>query len=282
MKLVSYYLKNDDDRELRRGVLLEEGVVAVPGEFNALGGSDLAEIQAYLQQAGKAQVLSLSEVRLGPPVPAPPKIICVGLNYYDHASEVNMPIPTTPILFGKWGNSLAGPEDEIVLDGTSERVDYEAELTFVIGKTAYKVSEAEAMNYIAGYMCSNDVSARDLQFVTPNMQWARGKSLNGYCPVGPFLATKDEISDPHNLKIACRVNGQTLQDSNTDQLIFKIPFLLSHISQGITLQPGDIVLTGTPHGVGFTRNPPIFMKAGDVCEIEIEGLGVLRNTFVQG
>jgi 2-keto-4-pentenoate hydratase/2-oxohepta-3-ene-1,7-dioic acid hydratase in catechol pathway len=232
-----------------------------------------------LERVNKAGLLALDEVRLGPPLPNPPKIICIGLNYRDHVKETNTKIPEIPVLFSKWSNTIAGPEEEIVLDGTSTKVDYEAELVFVISRTARNVSEAFALDYVAGYMCGNDLSARDLQFGSPSGQWVRGKSLDGFCPIGPYLATKDEIPDPHKLRITCRVNGQIRQDSNTDQLIFNIPALLSFISQGITLQPGDIVVTGTPAGVGFSRNPPVFFQPGDVCEVEIEGLGVLRNRF---
>jgi 2-keto-4-pentenoate hydratase/2-oxohepta-3-ene-1,7-dioic acid hydratase in catechol pathway len=281
MKLVSYYLKKDTSRQFQRGVLVDGGVIPIPGEFNALRPHDLETVQNYLKRVGGEGQIALDEVRLGPPLLNPPKIICVGLNYLDHAKEAGMPVPERPILFSKWNNSLAGPEDEIPLDGTSQEVDYEAELCFVVGQRAYRVSEANALDYVAGYMCSNDVSARDLQLRLGGGQWVRGKSLDGFCPIGPYLATKDEIPDSANLRIACRVNGQTLQDSNTAQLIFKVPALLSFISQGITLEPGDIVLTGTPSGVGYSRKEPIFLHPGDICEIEIEGLGILRNRFVE-
>ena len=281
MKLVSYYFQTDVNRQLKRGVLLDGGVLPVTGDFNALGETDLANLQAQLERANGAGLVPLEQVQLGAPLPNPPKIICVGLNYSDHAEETGMTPPPTPLLFAKWSNTLIGPDAPVFLDGTSQQVDYEAELVFVIGKPAYKIPEEHAFEYIAGYMCANDVSARDLQFATPGNQWSRSKSLDGFCPIGPYLATSDEIPDPHNLRIACRVNQQTLQDSNTSKLIFKIPTLLSFLSQGMTLQPGDIVLTGTPAGVGFTRKPPLFLKPGDVCEIEIEGLGTLRNNFVE-
>jgi acylpyruvate hydrolase len=162
------------------------------------------------------------------------------------------------------------------VDGTSQAVDYEAELAFVIGKRAYKVSEEEGLDYVAGYATANDVTARDVQFA--DTQWVRGKSLDTFCPVGPWLITKDEVPDPHNLAIRCRVNGVTLQDSNTNQLIYKIPALVSFLSQGITLEPGDIVLTGTPPGIGFARKPQVLLKPGDVVEIDIEQVGLLQNT----
>jgi acylpyruvate hydrolase len=273
MKLVAFTTKKDST--LKRGVLLDEKVAHISGDFNDLGDEQLAQIQKTLDSA---PCLALEDVILENPLPKPGKIICVGLNYLDHVKETNAKVPEMPIIFAKWNNSLAGPNDSIMLDGSSSQVDYEAELAFVIGKKAYNVKEADAYDYIAGYVCANDVSARDLQMATS--QWVRGKSLDGFCPLGPYIATKDEIPDPHNLKIMCRLNGNTLQDSNTDQLIFKIPYLLEWISTGTTLEPGDVVLTGTPSGVGFTRKPPIFLQAGDVCEIEIEGLGILRNPFI--
>ncbi len=281
MRLVSYSPQGQTSQPFKRGVLVENGILPLSGDFNALTEADLTGIQEQVAKAGQQNLVSLTEVNLGPPLPNPPKIICIGLNYFDHAQEANMALPESPIMFSKWSNSITGPEAEVPLDGTSTQVDYEAELVFVIGKRAYRVPEDKAYDYIAGYMCCNDLSARDLQFITPNAQWARGKSLDGFCPIGPYLATKDEIPDPHNLRIACRVNGQTLQDSNTGKMIFRIPALLSFITKGITLEPGDIVATGTPQGVGFSRKPPIFLHTGDVCEIEIEKLGVLRNTFVK-
>lgn len=273
MKLVTFSTKKD--KSLKRGVLLGDKVAHVPGDFNHFGNEQLAAVSQALPTA---PTIALEDAILGNPLPKPGKIICVGLNYLDHVKETNVKVPEIPVIFAKWHNSLAGPNESITLDGTSNQVDYEAELAFVVGKTAYNVKEAEALDYVAGYLCANDVSARDLQMATS--QWVRGKTLNGFCPLGPYIATKDEIPDPHNLKIACRLNGHTMQDSNTAQLIFKIPFLVEWLSKGVTLEAGDVVLTGTPAGVGFTRNPPVFIQPGDVCEIEIEGLGILRNPFV--
>jgi acylpyruvate hydrolase len=273
MKLVTFTTKKDST--LRRGVLLGDKVAHISGDFNDFGDEQLAAIEKELAHA---PTIALEDAILGNPLPKPNKIICVGLNYLDHVKETNAKVPEIPIIFAKWNNSLAGPNESITLDGASNQVDYEAELAFVIGKKGINIAEADAMEYVAGYVCANDVSARDWQMATS--QWVRGKTLDGFCPLGPYIATKDEIPDPHNLRIMCRLNGNTLQDSNTGQLVFKIPFLIEWISRSVTLEPGDVVLTGTPAGVGFTRKPPIFIQPGDVCEIEIEGLGILRNPFV--
>lgn len=262
---------------MRRGVLLdEENIVEVAGSFRDLGPDQLAGLVDSLNRPDPGrQPLKLGAVTLHAPVPDPGKILCIGLNYRDHCEESGMPIPDHPVLFAKYSNTLTGHNGEIRLDGTSQEVDYEAELAFVIGRRARHVAEAQAMDYVAGYITANDVSARDLQFA--DKQWVRGKSQDTFCPLGPWLVTKDEVPDPHSLRISCRVNGVTLQDSNTNQLIFNIPQLVSFLSHGITLEPGDIVLTGTPPGVGFARKPPIFLKNGDTVEIEIEKVGLLRN-----
>lgn len=225
--------------------------------------------------SGELPTFDRAEVTIGPPVPRPGKIICIGLNYRDHAEESGMPIPTSPIIFSKFSTSVIGAGDAIRVPASSEQVDYEAELAFVVGRTAKNVKAADAMKYVFGYTNFNDVSARDLQFA--DGQWQRGKSCDTFSPMGEFVATPDEIGDPHDLKIQFRLNGETLQDSRTEQLIFKIPELIEFLSASITLEPGDVVATGTPPGVGFARKPPVFLKAGDIAEIEIEGLGVLSN-----
>jgi len=225
--------------------------------------------------SGELPTFDRSEVIIGPPVPGPGKIICIGLNYRDHAEESGMSIPTSPIIFSKFSTSVIGAGDAIRIPKGSEQVDYEAELAFVIGRTAKNVTAANAMKHVFGYTNFNDVSARDFQFA--DGQWQRGKSCDTFSPMGEFVATPDEIGDPHDLKIQFRLNGETLQNSNTGQLIFKIPELIEFLSASITLEPGDVVATGTPPGVGFARKPPIFLKAGDVAEVEIQGLGVLSN-----
>lgn len=215
------------------------------------------------------------EIEICAPIPRPGKIICIGLNYRNHAIESGMEIPKSPIIFSKFSNCAIGSNEAILLPEGSEQVDYEAELAVVIGRCAKNISRANAMNYIFGYTNLNDVSARDFQFA--DGQWQRGKSCDTFAPIGEFVATTDEITDPHNLQIQFRLNGETLQNSNTNELIFKIPELIEFLSKSFTLEPGDIIATGTPPGVGFARKPPIFLKDGDVCEVEIEGLGILLN-----
>lgn len=191
-----------------------------------------------------------------------------------------MAIPTSPIIFSKFVTSVTAPKEPILLPKGSEQVDYEAEFAFVIGRRAKNVKTSDAMNYVLGYTNFNDVSARDFQFA--DGQWQRGKSCDTFAPMGEFIATADEIKDPHQLRIQFRLNGQTLQDSTTNQLIFKIPELIEFLSRSMTLEVGDVIATGTPPGVGFARKPPVFMQDGDVAEVEIEGLGVLSNPVKAG
>lgn len=239
-----------------------------------LGGGFMEKASAAV---GDAPTVDRDSVRIVAPVPRPGKIICIGLNYRDHAEESGMAIPTSPIIFSKFHTCVIGSGEAIRIPAGSEQVDYEAELAVVIGREAKNVTSADAMNYVFGYTNFNDISARDFQFA--DGQWQRGKSCDTFAPMGPFVATKDEITDPHNLKIRFRLNGDTLQDSKTDQLIFKIPALIEFLSRSITLEPGDVIATGTPPGVGFARKPPIFMKTGDVAEVEIEGIGTLSNSI---
>lgn len=236
--------------------------------------------QAVAQKAidGGAKSIALSEVKLLAPIPNPGKIICIGLNYSDHAAETGQPIPKYPIVFSKYSNTVIATGDKIVLPRVSNEVDYEAELGFVIGKTARYVSAADALDYVAGYMPINDVSARDYQ--TRISQWTMGKTFDTFAPMGPALVTSDEIADAGNLKISLTINGEVLQDSNTNKLIFGIPQLVEALSEVMTLEAGDVVSTGTPPGVGMARNPKRYMKAGDVVNITIEGLGTLSNPVV--
>lgn len=214
-------------------------------------------------------------LKLNPPVIKPGKILAVGLNYAAHATEQNIEPPARPLIFSKNVTALSGNRDWIQLPAISDKVDYEAELAFVIGREAKSVKAEQALDYIAGFTIMNDVTARDLQ--KNERQWARAKGLDTFAPCGPWLVTVDEIADPHSLDIRLRVNGETRQDSSTADMIFKIPELVEFISQDLTLKPGDIVSTGTPSGVGVHRAPPVFLKAGDVIEIEIEGIGLLSN-----
>ena len=209
------------------------------------------------------------------PVPRPGKLVCIGLNYRDHAAESKMAIPERPVVFSKFSSNVIGPGENVVLPATSKQVDYEAEFAVVIGRRAKNVPAGTALDYVLGYTCVNDVSARDFQF--GDGQWQRGKSCDTFAPMGPKIVTSDVIKDPHKLSIKFILNGQTMQDSNTSQLIFGVPQLIEFITQTITLEPGDVIATGTPAGVGFARKPPVFVKPGDQMEVVIEGIGTLNN-----
>jgi 2-keto-4-pentenoate hydratase/2-oxohepta-3-ene-1,7-dioic acid hydratase in catechol pathway len=222
------------------------------------------------------------QIKLLPPIPDPPKIVCLGLNYADHAKEGGVPIPKDPVLFSKYATALVGPEDAIVLPPVSSEVDYEAELVVVVGKGGRNLPSELGESHVFGYTIGHDVSARDWQLKKDGKQWMVGKTFDTFAPLGPHLVTADEVPDPHNLRIRLRLNGQTMQDSNTKQMIFPVGRVLSYLSQVFTLQPGDLIFTGTPPGVGFARKPPVYLKPGDVVEVEIERLGVLRNPVVQG
>jgi 2-keto-4-pentenoate hydratase/2-oxohepta-3-ene-1,7-dioic acid hydratase in catechol pathway len=230
-------------------------------------------------RSGQLPLINRDDVKLEAPVPRPSKIICIGLNYLDHVTESGAEIPKAPLIFSKFDTCVAASENPILLPVGSEQVDFEAELAVVIGRRAKNIKLDDAMDHVFGYTNFNDVSARDMQFA--DGQWQRGKSCDTFAPFGEYVATKDEFPDPHNLRIQFRLNGETMQDSNTDQLIFKIPELVEYLSRSITLEPGDLIATGTPPGVGFARKPPVFLKDGDVCEVEIEGLGILINPVVK-
>lgn len=217
--------------------------------------------------------------RLGSPIARPSKIICIGLNYRKHAIETNAPIPTEPIIFFKSTTSLSGPFDNIIIPKNSIKTDWEVELALVIGKKASYVEEKNAMDYVAGYVLHNDVSEREFQLERGGT-WDKGKGCDSFAPMGPWLVTKDEIKDPHNLRLWLKLNGKTVQDSNTNDLIFNIPFLISYVSQFMTLLPGDVISTGTPAGVGLGFSPNIFLKEGDSIELGIDGLGTAKQTAV--
>jgi 2-keto-4-pentenoate hydratase/2-oxohepta-3-ene-1,7-dioic acid hydratase in catechol pathway len=211
------------------------------------------------------------------PVPDPQKVICVGLNYADHAKESGAAIPGEPVIFCKFATAVSAHLRPIVLPSVANCVDYEAELVVVVGRGGRYIPRERAMEHVAGYTCGHDVSARDWQVHKPGGQWLLGKSFDTFAPFGPFLTTADEVPDPNNLAIAMRLNGEVMQQSSTQQFIFKVDELVAYISQVCTLAPGDVIFTGTPPGVGFARKPPVYLKPGDMCEVEIEGLGVLRN-----
>lgn len=243
-----------------------------------LQGGATAHAAAQKAIDSATESLAASTVKILAPIPRPGKIICIGLNYSDHAAETGQPIPKYPIVFSKYANTVIATGEAIVLPRVTNEVDYEAELGFVIGKTARYVSAADALDYVAGYMPINDVSARDYQ--TRISQWTMGKTFDTFAPMGPALVTSDEVGDAGNLKISLTINGEVLQDSNTNQLIFGIAQLVEALSEVMTLEPGDIVSTGTPPGVGMARNPKRYMKPGDVVDITIEKLGTLSNPVV--
>ncbi len=216
------------------------------------------------------------DARLGSPVARPSKIICIGLNYADHAKETGAKTPTEPIIFFKATSALCGPYDDVIIPKNSNKTDWEVELAVVIGKKASYVDEAEALDYVAGYCLHNDLSEREFQ-IERGGQWVKGKSCDTFAPLGPFMATKDEIPDLNNLRLWLTLNGKTMQDGNTSNLIFNIPFIISYLSQFMSLLPGDVISTGTPAGVGLGMNPPLYLKDGDVMELGIDGLGTSKQ-----
>jgi 2,4-didehydro-3-deoxy-L-rhamnonate hydrolase len=257
-------------------------LVSFDGGFGRVEGDSVvpmgADIVAYLkgEKSHDGQPIPFSSVRLRPAVPAPEKIICVGLNYRDHAAESGAAVPSEPILFAKFANSLLAAGGAIRLPAAApDQVDYEAELAVVIGKDAVTVPQSTALDCVAGYTCANDVSARDLQM--RGGQWLRGKAIDTFLPLGPWIVTTDEVEDPQRLAISCTVNGETLQQSTTAEMVFGVSELVSFISQTIALTPGDIICTGTPAGVGFTRKPPRFLRPGDTVSVKIDGIGELTN-----
>jgi 2-keto-4-pentenoate hydratase/2-oxohepta-3-ene-1,7-dioic acid hydratase in catechol pathway len=293
MITVTFY---KDDR-LVLGIKTEKGILDVeaaslkipskkdvPRSVNDLinqGEKAQQEILKLIDASLMEDSLFLKETILdyGPSVPEPQKIICIGLNYKKHAMECNMPFPLSPILFSKFNNTINAHGKEIMLPNNSSQVDYEAELAIVIGKKARNVKKEDALSFVYGYCIANDVSARDLQ--SQSSQWLLGKTSDGFCPIGPFLVSKDEVEDPNDLKIASYVNGEIRQYSNTSDMIFSCEELISFISEHLTLQPGDMILTGTPEGVilGLPEEKRVWLKNGDVVTVEVEKLGNLSNTF---
>jgi 2-keto-4-pentenoate hydratase/2-oxohepta-3-ene-1,7-dioic acid hydratase in catechol pathway len=273
MKLVTF-LRTSGAPEA--GVLSGDRVIG-------LGTDMLSVIASGKPPSQDGPVYEMAAVRLLAPIPRPPKLICIGLNYRDHALEAKMEIPKVPTIFNKFTNVVIGPGDPIVLPAASTRPDYEAEFAFVIGPGGRNIKAAQAMQHVYGYTIVNDVSARDFQLATS--QWLMGKTFDTFAPMGPWLVTADEIADPHaldiSLEIVSRESGtEHLQSSNTRELIFKIPELIEYLSTVVTLEPGDVVSTGTPAGVGFARKPPRYLKPGDEVVISIQGIGELRNPCV--
>lgn len=245
-------------------------------QFFATGG--LERLSGWWKEHGASCPAVQEGTRLGAPVVRPSKIICIGLNYADHARETNAAIPQEPIVFFKATSSLIGPNDDVIIPRNSKKTDWEVELAVVIGKKASYVGEEYALDHVAGYCLHNDYSEREFQ-IERGGQWVKGKSCDTFAPLGPVLVTKDEIADINNLRLWLTVNGQTMQDGNTSNLIFKIPFLVSYLSQFMSLLPGDVISTGTPAGVGLGMNPQVYLKAGDVVECGIDGLGSSRQVL---
>ena len=257
--------------------------------FEALGGPDsvrkfIAADPAHRDALADAsaefagETIAVAEARLGPPVTDPEKILCIGLNYRDHAAETGMDAPTSPIVFAKFANSLVGPTDEVVVPPRGAEIDYEAELAIVIGDRCARLSAEEAIDHVFGAMAFNDVSARNLQMSTS--QWTMGKAIDTFAPCGPALVSLDEIGDLQDLRVGASVNGNVVQDGHTASMIFPIAETIAYISSVMTLEPGDVIATGTPAGVGMGRKPPLALAAGDVVEVEVERIGGLRNKIV--
>ena len=247
-------------------------------EFLEAGDNAISRAQAAIDSGTHA--ISATDVTIHAPIDNPEKIICIGLNYADHAAESSMPIPEEPIVFSKYASSIIGPDENIVAPSASSQVDYEVELVVVIGKSGRNISEEDALDHVAGYMVGHDVSARDYQLEKPGAQWMMGKTFDTFAPIGPDLVTTDDVPDPHNLGIRCILNGETVQDSNTSQLIFGVPKLIAYLAHVFTLTPGDLIFTGTPHGVGMGREPQLWLKHGDHVICEIDGLGRLENPVI--
>lgn len=261
-------------------VTLQDVIAGGPEMLSHLNGlARQAVRELTVPESDTVVLLDESTLQIAPCVPSPGKIICIGLNYRKHAEETNAPIPQTPILFSKFNNALAAHLEPVPLPAASQKVDYEAELVIVMGRTARNVSREEAYKYVYGYCCGNDLSARDLQMRT--QQWLLGKTCDKFAPVGPYLVTADEVGDPNQLAISCTVNGELRQSSNTADMIFKCDEIISYISQHFTLEPGDMIMTGTPEGVmlGYPPEQQVYLQAGDTVTVEIEKLGRLTNTM---
>jgi 2-keto-4-pentenoate hydratase/2-oxohepta-3-ene-1,7-dioic acid hydratase in catechol pathway len=253
---------------------------SLPACLKHLLGQGPSALERAAAAIARGEPLAARGVSLLAPIPKPQKIICVGLNYADHAKESGVHPPPEPVLFNKFPTAVLAPEAPIVLPAASAEPDFEAELVVIIGQGGRNIPRAEALDRVAGFCPGHDVSARDWQLKKPGGQWLLGKSFDTFAPFGPALVTRDEVGDPGRLRIQLRINGRTMQDSNTNQLIFPVDEVVAYVSRVCTLLPGDVIFTGTPPGVGFARKPPVFLKPGDTVEVEIEKLGILRNPVV--
>jgi 2-keto-4-pentenoate hydratase/2-oxohepta-3-ene-1,7-dioic acid hydratase in catechol pathway len=281
MRLVSF----EENGHSGCGILHGDGVFPLRAlgfrdaiSFIAAGFKVQQRVEYTVGGASDGDLRPLRSVRLTAPVPRPPKILCIGLNYRDHAIESKMEIPSVPTVFAKFSTAVIGPGCPIVLPGATEKADYEAEFAFVIGRRAKRIAHSEWRDYVFGYTILNDVSARDVQLATS--QWTLGKSFDTFAPLGPHIVTADEVPDPHALDIRLTIAGEKLQHSNTRELIFRIPELIEYLSQVMTLEPGDIISTGTPAGVGLGRTPPRWLRAGEEVTIEIDQIGTLTNPVI--
>lgn len=282
MKLIRFGAINDE----KPGVITTDGtrrdVSAFGRDYDEafFGGNGIQKLKHWLEKNLDNCPIIDKNIRLGPPLVRPSKIVCVGLNYAMHAEESGMDIPEEPILFFKASSAIVGPYDSIVIPKGSKKTDWEVELAVIIGKKASYVSEIDAMDHVFGYVLHNDVSERAYQ-LEHSGQWVKGKSCDSFAPVGPFIATSDEIKDPNNLDLWLKLNGEVMQKSNTSDFIFNIQYVVSYISQFMTLLPGDIISTGTPFGVGMGLTPPRYLKEGDVVELGIDGLGISKQRCVK-
>ncbi len=278
MKLIRFGIEGNE----KPGVQLQSGTRIDVSGFGEdyteafFGGDSINRLEAWLKTNMESCEVVPNTVRLGAPLCRPSKIVCVGLNYAKHAAESGMAVPKEPVLFFKATSAMVGPNDDLIIPKNSEKTDWEVELAVVIGKKASYVSEANALDHVAGYVLHNDYSEREFQLEKEG-QWVKGKSCDTFAPLGPFIATANEIKDPNNLNLWLTLNGEEMQNSNTDDFVFNIQEVVSYISQYMTLLPGDIISTGTPFGVGLGLNPPKYLKAGDVVELGIEGLGTSKQ-----
>lgn len=258
-----------------RLVSYDGGFGRVTGEHVVPMGPDLLAFLAGGEREDDGQPIPLNQVQPGPPIRRPGKIVCVGFNYSDHAAEADFEVPAEPTLFSKYANSVIGAGEDVLVPPVTTQPDYEAELAVVIGRVAKSVASTDALGYVAGYTCANDVSARDLQ--VSNLQWMHGKAIDTFLPLGPFLVTPEEVPNPQALPIRLLLNGEVMQESNTKMMIWAVADLISFISATMTLEPGDVIITGTPPGVGVARKPPRFLQDGDEMVVEIDGIGRLAN-----
>jgi 2-keto-4-pentenoate hydratase/2-oxohepta-3-ene-1,7-dioic acid hydratase in catechol pathway len=281
MKLIRFGNKGNEKPaiQLQNGKRIDVSSFITDYDENFFGTGGIQRLQAWLENNQSKCPEINEDIRLGAPVACPSKIVCVGLNYAKHAEESGMEPPKEPVLFFKATSAIVGPHDDIVIPKGSVKTDWEVELAIVIGAKASYVSEKEALNHVAGYVLHNDVSEREFQ-IERSGQWVKGKSCDTFAPLGPFIATPDEVGNPNNLRLWLKLNGQTMQDSNTSDFIFNVQEVISHISQFMTLLPGDIISTGTPFGVGLGLNPPKYLIPGDEVELGIEGLGISKQKVV--